>query len=335
MAIDGVSADQIRRWGEQLPRPLSLRLRKVVHRRMGDFERFAEEFAQCAGNVRIFVDDGVTGEPPAILVSESLVYQALPYDRELPPFLEFLTHQIHGVEPFPAPLSEILGRIEWPADIRIFIAPGCPHCPLAVKRIGPLAIHRPLIRVTIVDGTLFPEYAEPLGIRAVPTILLDEGFRWTGSVEPRELLETILHRDTALLPASTLKALLKDGQADRLASMMLERGEIFPAFIDLVVHGEWSVRLGAVVVAEAILEKNPELARAMLPHLWARFPEADLTVKGDILYLIGLAGAPREWRARLEDIVSSELPDDLRETAREALENWDSGPELDLDPFER
>jgi hypothetical protein len=104
--------------------------------------------------------------------------------------------------------------------------------------------------------------------------------------------------------------------------MMLERGEIFPAFTDLVTHPEWSVRLGAVVVVEEMAEKNPRLAGSVLPPLWERFSTVDTTVKGDILYLTGLAGSPEEWGERLRAILRSELPEDLRESAREALENW-------------
>mgnify|MGYP000333168360 CR=1 FL=1 len=327
MVISGASADQIRRWGERLPRSLPIRLRKVPDPRSGDFERFVQEFARCAGNVRIIMDEGGPGELPAIVVSDSLIYQALPYDRELAPFLEFLTNSLGEIDPPAFDLKEKLGRIDWPADITIFIAPGCPHCPEAVKQIGLLAFHQPWIRITIVDAALFPEISAPLAIRAVPTILLDGQFRWTGSVELTELLDTLIHRDSARLPASSLKTLLKDGQAERLAQMMIERGEIFPALADLLTHPEWSVRLGAVVVAEEIIEKSPELAIALPPPLWAKFYGADETVKGDILYLIGLAGSPREWSERFEEIVRSDLAEDLRETAREALDRWNSGRE--------
>jgi hypothetical protein len=104
--------------------------------------------------------------------------------------------------------------------------------------------------------------------------------------------------------------------------MMLERGEIFPAFTDLLTHPEWSVRLGAVVVVEELVEKNPGLARSILPSLWERFSTADTTVKGDILYLTGLAGSIEEWGDRLRTLLSSDLPEDLREGAREALDGW-------------
>jgi len=323
MSITGASADEIRRWAEGLPGSLEIRFRKTVDGRTLEFERFLEDFVRCAGDkVRIVRDEGGEGELPAVVVSDSLVYQALPQGLELSPFLQLLRAGLGEMEPLPADLKEYVEGVAWPAEITVFIAPGCPHCPEAVRRIGPLALHQPSIRVTIVDASLFPETAEPFGIRAVPTVVLDGRFRWTGSFESREILEALVHRDSAQLPASMLKTLLKDGQAERLAAMMLERGEIFPAFIDLATHPEWSVRLGAVVVAEEIVESDPELARTILPALWERFSEVDTDVKGDILYLIGLAGSPRDWAGRLEEIQRTVIHEDLREAAREVLERW-------------
>jgi hypothetical protein len=322
MAINGPSADQIRQWGRSLTRMLSIRLRTSSDPRTEILDRFLGELAQSAGQVRILREEGEAGELPAILVSESLIYQALPVERELAPFLQLLTLGTGEAEAPEADLKTRLEQIAWPADIRIFIAPGCPHCPGMVSRIGPLAFYQPKIRISILDGILFPELSEPLGIRAVPTLVVDGSFRWTGAVEMTELLETLIHRDGTQLPASSLKTLLKDGRADQLAAMMLERGEIFPAFADLATHPEWSVRLGAVVVAEEIAEKNRDLAKAILPPLWDRYTAADVTVKGDILYLIGLAGSREEWGERLRAVVESDLPEDLRETAQDALARW-------------
>ena len=41
-----------------------------------------------------------------------------------------------------------------------------------------------------------------------------------------------------------MEALLGDGRADLLARMMMGEGKIFPAFMDMLVHEKWPVRLG-------------------------------------------------------------------------------------------
>lgn len=322
MVIAEAAADTIRLWGARLSQTLSIRLRTTPDPRTGEFQRFLEEFAAFSDRVRIIHEEGEAAELPAILISPSLTYQALPFDRELAPFLEILTNSLGNLErPDPA-LQQQLAQISWPAEVTVFIASACPHCPEVVRRISPLAFQQPWIHISIVDGALFPELPDPLGIRAVPTVVLDDNFRWTGSLDRNDFLETVIHRDGALLPVSALKTLLKEGQAERLAEMMLDRGEIFPAFTDLVTHPEWSVRLGAVVVVEEMAEKNPGLAGSILPPLWERFSTAETTVKGDILYLTGLAGSPEEWGDRLRAILGSDLPEDLREGAREALDGW-------------
>lgn len=325
MVISAAAAEKIREWGKQLSQALAIRLKTTSDSRTADFERFFGEFAEYSGNTRIIREEGGEDELPAILVSPSLTYHALPHDRELAPFLDILANSLGAGEPPDAALQKRLAQVSWPADVKVFIAAACPHCPETVRRIAPLALHRPWIQISIVDGVLFPELADPLGIRAVPTILLDGAFRWTGSMDMNEFLETMIHRDGALLPASALKTLLKEGQADRLAEMMIERGTIFPAFTDLVTHPEWSVRLGAVVVVEEIVDQNPGLAASILPPLWERFSAVDTTVKGDILYLTGLAGSPEVWGNSLQAVLGSDLPEDVKDGAREALDNWGSG----------
>jgi hypothetical protein len=322
MFIDATAGEKIRLWAEGLSQTIPVRLRTTPDPRTGDFARFLEELARCSEKIRIIHDDGEAGELPAILVFPSLTYQALPIDRELAPFLEILENSLGSRPPLATALEQRLAEIPWPGEVKIFIASACPHCPETVRRISPLAFQQPRIHISIVDGVLFPELSDPFSIRAVPTVILDDKFRWNGSIDADDFLETMIHRDGALLPVSALKALLKEGQAERLAQMMLERGEIFPAFTDLVTHPEWSVRLGAVVVVEEMVAKSPGLAGSILPLLWQRFSTVDTTIKGDILYVTGLAGSPEEWGDRLKAVLSSDLPEDLREGAREALESW-------------
>lgn len=321
MGLGSAASDQIRQWGSRFSKDLSIRFRASEDERSEKFDQFLREFAERAGRVRIISEKAEAGELPAILLSPNLTYQALPLERELPPFLCILSHVLGEIEPLDGSLKDRLGQVTWPAEVKVFIATACPHCPEVVKRLTPLAFHQPLIRLNIIDGVLFPEFSEMHGIRSVPTVLMDGQFRWTGSLDLTEFIETLIHRDGALLPASVLKNLLKEGHADQLSAMILKRGEMLPAFTELLTHPEWSVRLGAVVVVEEIVEKDPLLAQSLLPPLWERFDTSDLTVKGDIIYLIGLAGSA-EWAPRLRALLTADLPDELREAVQEALNNW-------------
>jgi hypothetical protein len=197
-----------------------------------------------------------------------------------------------------------------------------------VRRLITLPMTDENLQLTIIDGTLFPEMVQTRRIRAVPTILLDDQFRWTGSVPLQELIDTINTRDPVSLRPASLESIIKEGGAGRLAAMMLEAEKLFPAFYDLLTHNKWPIRLGAMVVMEEIAGKNPDLAAEALSPLWDRFHEASDQIQGDILYIFGEIGDPRSvsW---LETVLSGNFDREVKEAAREAaakISNNDTQP---------
>ncbi|MCP4111682.1 MAG: hypothetical protein GY749_40195, partial [Desulfobacteraceae bacterium] len=143
--------------------------------------------------------------------------------------------------------------------------------------------------------------------------------RWTGSVDIKELLEMIVNRDPLKLSASSMESMLKQGNVSLLTKMMLDENAVFPAFLDLLVHEKWPVRLGAMVAMEEIAEKNKKLASTVVEPLWNRFLHAEDRVKGDILYILGEAG-DHELIPRLEMISEGQYDAELKEAASEAIE---------------
>jgi hypothetical protein len=156
-------------------------------------------------------------------------------------------------------------------------------------------------------------------IRSVPTIVLDDQFRWTGSVPLEELIETINTRDPISLGPASLENIIKEGGADRLAAMMLEAENLFPAFYEVLTHSKWPIRLGAMVVMEEIIESNQDLAAEVLDPLWNRFHQVPAQIQGDILHVFGETGDSRSisW---LESVLSGDFDREVKEAAREAVE---------------
>jgi len=113
--------------------------------------------------------------------------------------------------------------------------------------------------------------------------------------------------------------MFEEGGAVEVANMMLECGEIFPAFMDLLIHEKWPVRLAAMVVFETIAEENRKLAGQTIPFLWDYFSQAEDTVKGDILYLLGNAG-DKGVIPKIETLLNGPYPVEVIEAAKEALE---------------
>jgi glutaredoxin len=216
-------------------------------------------------------------------------------------------------------VRERLAQLRVPAIIRVYITPHCPFCPATLSTLLGLAACSDQLRLTVVDGELFPDAAQHDGIRSAPTVILDDRFRWTGSVDAGELVTLMLDRDPASLGAESLKGMIEDGNAEGVARMMAERGKIFTAFIDLLIHPRWSVRLGAMVAFETLVEDHAVLAAEVLEPLVAVFADVDDMVKGDLIHVIGESGNQAALPF-LRTVAAGDCDEEVRSAADEAIE---------------
>ena len=69
---------------------------------------------------------------------------------------------------------------------------------------------------------------------------------------------------------------------------------MFPSLIELLVHDQWPVRLGAMVTVEELAAVDADLAQALIDRVWDRFEAAGNPAKGDMLYLIGESAEGRD-----------------------------------------
>ncbi len=315
-----VEKKQIARFNKHLSKDISIGLTVSQDPRYMLFKEFCDDLLQLAPGIKITYVNDTPELPPQIQVGSGLHYQAVPSGHELQPFLEALTTLGNASSrDISGPIDTRLIKDRLPAALSIFIAPHCTFCPTVVRQLIALPLMDDTIQLTIIDGTLFPETAHAHRIQSVPTVLLDDQFRWTGLLPLEDLIDAINSRDPASLGTASLENILKAGQAGRLAAMMAAAGKIFPAFYELLVHEKWPIRLGAMVVMEEIAGGNPALASEVLTFLWDRFQGAPDPIKGDILYMFGEIGNRRavSW---LNHVLTGEYDSEVQAAAGEALE---------------
>lgn len=321
--IEAKAAELIHRWSEELAQPVSVRVVRSKDNRTGALDAFLKDFAEIAPNVRISQLDGNDDEPPAIVLGQSVRWHAIPEGGELQPFLRTVEMQLfpaRAYESLPEELRLKIESLSVPADLKIYVTSRCPFCPRVLGELVPVAFINPLVRLSVIDGALFPDLAAGDSVRSVPTIILDGTLRWTGAGHIDEVVNSIVNRDPACLSAETLIEFVKGGNAGMLARLMLDRRLVFPSFIDLFEHSDWSVRLGAMVVVEEAAEKDPELTEDILDLLWNRLEHISGPARGDIIYLFGFAKpGSKPWIERLEGI-SANGSEEERQAVVEALE---------------
>ena len=284
--------------------------------RSAEIAQFCERLRELIPQLFIVREDSGGTEPPLMLLPDSVRYHGIPKANEVPPFIDALAGTL---PPLADSLRERLHSLAGPAVLELFITPHCTFCPTAVRRIIPLASGHPLIRLSIIDGLMYPELASRNAVQSVPTLIVDGRYRWTASMELDEIAALIAARDPVVLTPAALEMMLKQGSAKELARMMAGRSTFFPALLELLCHEQWPVRLGAMVAVEELNALRPDLARQAIDPLWARLRALPDTIQGDLFYVFGEIGGP-SIIPRLTFFLQEEASADVRDAVQEALE---------------
>ena len=311
---------RIRQFNETLGETMSLQVYLPDDARAEQLNAFCKRLTKLAPKISISDAIDADGDLPALLIGSNLIYHAVPSGPELEPFLMALSHLNANHSEFDASSIGDLENI-LPAELKMYIAPTCPFCPGILQQLVPLPFMVPSIRLTVTDGMLFSELAEQDDIRSVPTVILDDAFRWSGQMNQSEIIEALTHRNPSNLKRSTLQHLLLDEEegAYRLAAMMNSQRMIFPAFFDLLLDETFTTRLAAMVVMETLTEENPGLAGTALNPLMERFDAVVDPVKGDLLYILGELKSDQAVPF-IEKVLEGDYAEEVKESAREALE---------------
>jgi len=302
--------------GCQVPEKTILRLATTADERGSKLSQFCERLSVVIPQVSVLREDTPGQNFPFMHLPNGMRYMGIPEGNEVEAFVEALSGRISAL---PDPLRTRVASVRYPAGLDLYVMPQCTVCPQAIRRLMPLPAANPLIRLTIIDGVLFPELAQRDRIQAVPTAVLDGRFRWSGAIDLENVVALLATRDPAFLGPASLAMVLKDGAARQLAEMMAERNTFFPAIIELLCDDAWPVRLAAMVAAEELYALHPVLARELLEHLWRRFDAVSDTVKGDILYLAGEIGGTTALE-KITAVLAGTPPGDVLEAAAEAME---------------
>jgi hypothetical protein len=301
-----------------LPSGTRLQLTLTRHPQSDAFQDYGRRLKALAPGIDLVTEMAGEEAPPWMETADGIRFHALPEGDKLDSLTKALAASGTVADDLSPAHGALLDRMPLPAAVRLFIAPGCPHCPTALTQWITLAKAGDQLRLHVIDAVLFPETARAEGIKAVPTLVVDEQLRWTGRIPVAEVLEQLVSRDPSRLSAEALDGIIKEGLAGQVARSMIDSGTLFPAIADLLTHDKWPVRLGAMVVMEEIAAKDRGLAAELLPTLRQRFDALADAVRGDVLYIIGET-ADRGMLPFLQDVVRTSTHAEVRQAAQEAV----------------
>lgn len=311
--------EQIKKWAGAAGAEIHLKLLKTEDPRSEEIENFCRDLTERAPGVSFRRLTDHTSPLPAIEVTQGLRFSEVPGGRELAPFLEALSYAAGQGDGPREELKKKIRALDGPAFLDLYVTSQCPFCPEVLSGLIPLVFENGSVRLRVIDGMLFNEAAAEAEVRSAPTLILNGGFRFSGSIDLSEVLTLMVEGDAAQMGAATLESLLKEGDAGRIARLMLDRGKIFPAFPELIAHDRWSVRLGAMVVMEQIAAEDSGLAAEAVGPLLEMFDRKDRSVQGDMVYIIGEIAGP-ETLPWLESLDISDSDPDFKTVVEEAVD---------------
>lgn len=282
---------------------------------------FCDRIKELVPGLKIKKDSDLPFPAPVLVAGrhQNIGYQARPTGKLLTYFLEALGNSSEQAPAITPRANDLLKKIDLPVILKLYVATQCPNCPQSIRQLQALAWQSPLIRLRIIDAELFSREALDDGIRSVPTLILDEQLRWTGPVNTEELLNQCAQRDPSRLSAGSLRQLIESGEAARVAAMMTAAGKLFPSLVELLVHERWSVRLGAMVSAEYLVDEAPALGLQLCGMLWERFQMLSPQVQGDVIQVLGQIDS-NVTRGYLNHVIAGDYDKEVKSVAAEVLE---------------
>lgn len=205
---------------------------------------------------------------------------------------------------------------ERPADARLLIAPGCPHCPAVLEGLARLLKEGRIGRLEVVNIAVHPEAAAAAGTRSVPWLAIGP-FVLTGAHTYKELADWSDKAAKGSGLSSYFSHLL---ETNRMAEVVSQIRQNPATVVDLLLLVEsldtpMAVRIGVGAVMEELADSAPltgavealgALTRSDLPQ-----------VRADACHYLGLTAAPSAG-AYLAACLDDENPE-VREIAAESL----------------
>jgi len=255
-----------------------------------------------------------SGEPSIVISNGEveIVYKATPVQMEFEPFLRTLLRLSEGGE-------EGLKLEGCKGEIKVFVAPICPHCAQVVESVNRIAIANPQIKVEIIDVTLYPDLGEKYEVTSAPTIVIGEDVKLVGDHSLEELLDwikrTLCGEDYRV---EYYIMLLKDGRIDEVKEAIEKDEKNLLVLAEVLERPEIMARVGAMMILEEIFEKDPEKVKAVKEKILEILKKGDPTAIQDAAYILGKIGS-KEDIPLLEELLNSEN-EDVREAVEEAIE---------------
>ncbi len=294
-----------------------------------DLPKANEKLAEAARDVEVAAAGKLVVRPgdgrglpalPALSLQaagrDNIRYLALPEGQEAAPFIDVLVALGRGARPQGDWVTG-LQALQRPAEVLVFIAAACPHCPQAVRSALQLALASDAVRVTVIDAQFYEALAGRYKVRSVPTTVVDGGYTTIGVQPAPTLARQLIEREQPQAVARAFHSMLDSGRVDD-AAVWLAAGSALPAFVHAWRDSTTAARVGLMLCGQKALEQSRGALDGVVGDLIALLEAGDAALRGDTADLLGQIGHPAA-AGPVKKLLDDTNPD-VAEIAEEALD---------------
>lgn len=187
---------QLRALMDRITRPVEFIVSLDEREQSARMSELLDQVAALSPQLSVRRDDDAHDRRPAFTVTSPgtgirITFAALPLGHEFTSFVLALLQVGGNPVKLDEGLIEAARRIRTEQEFVTYISLSCQNCPTVVQAIDALAVINPLIRHTVVDGSLFRDEVEERNILATPTVYLNGELFGQGRMEASRILEGI------------------------------------------------------------------------------------------------------------------------------------------------
>ncbi len=199
--LDKTLKNQLKSYLENLKNDIVLTLTLDNREASEDLKSLAYEIRELSSRVSVVEQKAdskneLASRSPQMTVAASsdrsarVAFAGVPLGHEFTSLVLALLHAGGHPMKLDDEIKAQVKALETPLEFKTYISLSCQNCPDVVQALNMMALLNPLIKHTMIDGAVFQNEVDELGIKAVPSVYLnDEPFS-----QGRITLKEILHK---------------------------------------------------------------------------------------------------------------------------------------------
>ncbi|NNJ91710.1 MAG: hypothetical protein HKP55_08555 [Gammaproteobacteria bacterium] len=203
------------------------------------------------------------------------------------------------------------------SSLKLFVAPGCPHCPGMIRLLSDMLKNGKISQLKMINIGVDPVAATKHNIRSVPTLLIGEHVL-NGVVTEAEISKWLTHEADNDSLTHYFNEAFDQGQLEDVINDLDVKIDKLSHL--LVMLCDLETPLTSRIAISAIFEhfENSPALQSLIPALCAQTENDSESVRTDVAHVLGLTGT--EEAVPCLQKLAKDTFNDVRETAMEALE---------------